>query len=499
MKEMMQNLSFRQSRRALGAVALLVAVALGTTGLFMQDRVVADTRPHVANAAETAKAFTEVTKAVAPAVVHIRVTKQVVMTGNTPEHAWHAWIGQIPDEMLRRFFGDRMPEFGTPGPQAPQVGEGSGFLISQDGYILTNNHVVGGANKLEVTLHDGKKLDAKVIGTDERTDVALIKVEGKGLPTLPLGNSDAIEVGEWVLAIGSPFGLAGTVTSGIVSAKERVGMGITDYENFIQTDAAINPGNSGGPLVSLAGEVVGINTAILSRTGAYNGIGFAIPMNMAKQICDQLMEHGSVTRGYLGVMIQPLTPELAKSFGLGEVTGALVGDVTADSPAARGGLQRGDVIVKLDGESVKDTTSFRNNVALIKPQTSVDLEVLRGGESQALTLVVGQLADSPTVTAVPAAMEHSWGLQVQSLDSKLAEELGVTETAGVVVTAVKPNSAADTAGIEPGMIIKEVNRKSVSNAQEFDEAAKAAKDADSLLLLVQLQGQTRYLVLQKTN
>ena len=188
------------------------------------------------------------------------------------------------------------------------VGEGSGFLISKDGYILTNNHVVGGADKLEVTLSDGRKLEAKLVGTDERTDVAIIKIDGKDLPVLPMGDSDAIDVGEWVLAIGSPFGLTGTVTSGIVSAKGRDGMGITDYENFLQTDAAINPGNSGGPLVNLQGQAVGINTAIVSSSGGYNGIGFAIPMNMAKQICEQLMEHGSVTRGYLGVMIQALTP-----------------------------------------------------------------------------------------------------------------------------------------------------------------------------------------------
>ena len=211
---------------------------------------------------------------------------------------------------------------------------------------------------------------------------------------LPMGDSDALEVGEWVLAVGSPFGLTGTVTSGIVSAKGRDGMGIIDYENFLQTDAAINPGNSGGPLVNLQGQVVGINTAIVSRSGTYNGIGFAIPMNMAKQICEQLMQHGSVTRGYLGVMIQALTPELAKSFGLGDVTGVLIGDVSSDGPAAAAGLQRGDVIVSLNGEPVKDITSFRNRVAMIKPDTAVKLEVVREGQQQNFSLKVGKLPDT---------------------------------------------------------------------------------------------------------
>lgn len=483
--------------RTASIVLAAAAVVVGATGLMWQGHAAADSRPHMASALETSKAFTEVTKSVAPAVVHIRATKQTVMTGGLQQMP--GLEGQIPDEMLRRFFGGRMPEMQTPGPQAPQVGDGSGFLISSDGYILTNNHVVGGSSKLEVTLHDGKKLDAKVIGTDDRTDVALIKVEAKGLPTLPMGNSDAMEVGEWVLAIGSPFGLEGTVTSGIVSAKERDGMGITDYENFIQTDAAINPGNSGGPLVNLAGEAVGINTAILSRTGAYNGIGFAIPMNMAKQICDQLMEHGSVTRGYLGVIIQPMTAELAKAFGLPETSGALVGDVANDSPAARGGLQRGDIIVKLDGQAVKDTTGFRNRVAMIKPQTTVALDVLRDGKPLSVSVEVGRLPDSPEViTASQQAISRPWGLEVQTLDGALADKLGVSETSGVVVTAVEPDSAAASAGMQPGMVVKEVNRQAVKSSQEFESAVKSTKEGDSLLLLVELQGQTRYVVLQQT-
>ena len=452
----------------------------------------------IASATQTGKAFAAVTKTVTPAVVHIKVTKQHVMTGNTPN--MNGLQGQIPEELLRRFFGDQMPNFQAPGPQQmpSMVGEGSGFLISKDGFILTNNHVVGGANRLEVTLSDGRKLEAKLVGTDDRTDVAIIKVEGKDFPVLPMGDSEAMEVGEWVLAVGSPFGLTGTVTSGIVSAKERDGMGITDYEDFIQTDAAINPGNSGGPLVNLQGQAIGINTAIVSRSGGYNGIGFAIPMNMAKQVCEQLMEHGSVTRGYVGVMIQALTPELAKSFGLENVSGALIGDVTGDGPAAAAGLQRGDVIVSLDGQPVKDIASFRNHVAMLKPDTKVTLEVVRAGEHKEFTLHVGKLPETSTVSNNgQESADSSWGLNVQSLNEQLAEQLGADVTKGVVVTGVQPASAAAAAGLRPGMIITEVNRKPVSNAKDFDAAIKAEDDANSLLLLVQAGGRSQYLVLQK--
>ncbi|MHB8971620.1 MAG: DegQ family serine endoprotease [Pirellulaceae bacterium] len=505
MTNAIRKFSARSPRRAFAAVALLVLAVSATAGVFLQGHATADTQdPAIATAAETAKAFTAVTKTVAPAVVFIKATKQTMMTGNIPGMngdmpGMNGLQGQIPDEMLRRFFGDRLPEFPAPHQQPrPSVGEGSGFLISKDGYILTNNHVVGGANRLEVALHDGRKMEAKLVGTDAHTDVALIKVEGQDLPVLPMGDSDAIEVGEWVLAVGSPFGLTGTVTSGIVSAKGRDGMGITDYENFLQTDAAINPGNSGGPLVNLQGQAVGINTAILSSSGGYNGIGFAIPMNMAKQVCDQLMEHGTVTRGFLGVIIQPLTPELAKSFGLGDATGVLIGDVSSDGPAAKIGLQRGDVIVKFNGEPVKDTTSFRNRVAMITPETSVNLEVLRDGQPKTFSLQVGKLPDNDSVAAAQTESIQSWGLTVQSLDEQLAEKLGVESTRGVVVTEVDPNSVAGSAGMRPGMVITEVNRKPVTNAREFDEAAKAAKDSDTLLLLVHLEGHSRYLALQKT-
>jgi serine protease Do len=494
-----RQINTRASRRAFLGVALLVLAVSATAGMFLARHATADTQDRaIATAAETGKAFSAVTKEVTPAVVFIKAIKQHITTSNMTD--LNGLQGQIPDELLQRFFGNRMPEFPAPRQEQPMVGEGSGFLISKDGYILTNNHVVGGADKLEVTLSDGRKLEAKLIGTDERTDVAIIKIDGQNLPMLPMGDSDAMDVGEWVLAIGSPFGLTGTVTSGIVSAKGRDGMGITDYENFIQTDAAINPGNSGGPLVNLQGQAVGINTAIVSRSGGYNGIGFAIPMNMAKQICEQLMEHGTVTRGYLGVMIQALTPELAKSFGLGDVTGVLIGDVSSDGPAAGAGLQRGDVIVSFNGEPVKDITSFRNRVAMIKPDTNVNLEVLREGQHQSFSLHVGKLPDSASMAGKgKESIESSWGLSVQTLNQQLAEQLGVEVSSGVVVTGVDPASVAATAGVRPGMVVTEVNRKPVTNAKDFDEAIKAGKDSNTLLLLVKVGGHTQYLVLQKTN
>jgi serine protease Do len=429
---------------------------------------------------------------VSPAVVFIKATKQHVMTGNSSDFGPGT---QLPEE-LRRFFGDRLPMPQNPSPQ-PAVGQGSGFIISQDGYILTNNHVAGQTEKLEVTLSDGRTLDAKVIGTDAQTDVALIKVEAEDLPTLKLGNSDEIEVGEWVLAVGSPFGLTGTVTSGIVSAKNRNSMGITDYENFIQTDAAINPGNSGGPLVNLKGEVIGINTAIISRSGGYNGIGFAIPINMGQQICEQLMEHGSVTRGYLGVMIQPLTSELAESFGLKDETGVLVGDVTQDGPAQAAGIQRGDVIVKIDGQPATSVPQLRNRIAMVKPGTEVKLMVVRDGKRKNITLTVGQLQGDELAAAPATSASSSFGLSVQTLTPELAEQLGLDTDKGVVVTRVAPGSEAAKDGIKPGTLIKEVNRQPVNSAAEFAKVMKKLSKKDSVLLLIQEGSHTRFVALRK--
>jgi serine protease Do len=480
-----------RSRLALGA-GLLLVVGLLTAAVLTQAPAAADNDDRaIADLQMTGKAFAAVTKNVSPAVVFIKATKQHVMTGDASGFGPGT---QMPEE-LRRFFGDRFSRPQSPSPR-PAVGQGSGFIISEDGYILTNNHVAGQAEKLEVTLADGRTFDAEVIGADSQTDVALIKIEADDLPVLRLGNSDDIEVGEWVLAVGSPFGLTGTVTSGIVSAKNRNSMGITDYENFIQTDAAINPGNSGGPLVNLKGEVIGINTAIISRSGGYNGIGFAIPINMGQQICQQLMEHGSVTRGYLGVMIQPLTKDLAKSFGLDDEDGVLVGDVTDDGPAEAAGIRRGDVIVQMNGKPATSVPELRNRIAMVAPGTEIDLVVLRDGQRKNISLNVGQLPAGSTAAA-PSTSASSLGLSVQTLTRDLAEQLGLDADDGVVVTRVAPGSEAAKSGIKVGTLIKEVNRKPVKTAGDFSRIVKQLSDKEAVLLLIQEGEHTRFVTIRR--
>jgi serine protease Do len=484
----------RKNLTAFGVACLAIAV---TAAFVFHGSVVAETpNPAIASAIETGKAFSAVTKEVSPAVVFIKATMRPVSTSNM--QGLDNLRGQIPDELLKRFFGDSLPNLQGPGaPQLrPAIGQGSGFIISPDGYILTNNHVVGNANKLEVTLNDGRVFNAKLIGTDEHTDVAVIKIDAKDLPVLPMGNSDKLEVGEWVLAVGSPFGLTGTVTSGIVSAKGRDAMGITDYEDFIQTDAAINPGNSGGPLVNMQGQAVGINTAIMSRSGGYNGIGFAIPMNMAKQIVEQLIKNGSVTRGFLGVMIQPLTADLAASFKLDKTQGVLIADVTDGGPAAKAGLQRGDVVLKVNGKPVEDMSTFRNHIALVKPGTTVKLDVMRDGQQKTLSVKIGKLDGNSMESADAVDHAKSLGLSVQTLNKELADKLGVDIDHGVVITDVTPGSTADNQGLRPGMVIKELDHKPVKNAGEFADMVKSHKSDSSVLLLVQQNDLTRYVVLK---
>ncbi len=444
---------------------------------------------------ETGRAFADVTAKASPAVVYIHVEKG---HAKSQGHPLDRFRGHPQEEMLKRFFGERGDRFET--PRTPRsAGQGSGFIISKDGYILTNAHVVRGADKLEVRLSDGKEYAAKIVGVDARTDVAVIKVDGKNLPVLKMGDSEDIQVGQWVLAVGSPFGLPGTVTSGIVSAKDRSGMGITEYENFIQTDAAINPGNSGGPLVNLEGEAVGINTAIFSRSGGYMGIGFAIPINMAKDISDALIRDGSVTRGYLGIMIQEFTPALAKSFAADGTEGVLVGDVVKDSPADSGGIQIGDVIRKFDGRSVRDVDSFRKRVASISPNDEAKLTVLRGGKQVALTVTIGQLgSSSPDTGATRDGGDESTdklGLKLGALNDETRQRLGYKGGAGVVVLSVKPGSRAADAGVRARMVIKQVNRQAVSSLDDVRRQLNESKESP-VLLLVDENGQTRFIAIE---
>jgi serine protease Do len=364
-------------------------------------------------------------------------------------------------------------------------GLGSGFVIDAGGYIVTNHHVVDAAKSIEVTLSDGRKLPAKLVGSDPETDIALLKVEATKLPTIPLGNSSALRVAEPVMAIGNPFGLDHTVTVGIISGTSRV-IGAGRYDDFLQTDAAINPGNSGGPLINLRGEAVGIASAIASRSGGFQGVGFAIPIDLAKPIVQQLRTAGRVTRGWLGVSIQPLTPELAKSFGLNDSKGVLVASVTDGSPAERAGLKPGDVILKYDGKAVDSPRMLPPLVANTQIGKPVELTVVRDGGTRPITVTVGNMADAREARGTPSSQPE------KRTASRLGLELAESER-GVVVTDVKPNSPAAEAGIAEGDVIREVNRTPVRGLGDV-EKGMARQSAGGVLLRVDRQGSERYVI-----
>ena len=393
---------------------------------------------------------------------------------------------------MRRFFGEIPQE-----REYKQSGLGSGFITSQDGYILTNNHVVANADKIKVTLQDKREFTAEVVGTDPKTDVAVIKIKAEKLPVAPFGDSDALEVGDWVVAIGTPFGLSQTVTAGIISAEGRSNIGINDYENFIQTDAAINPGNSGGPLVNINGEVIGINTAIFSRSGGYQGIGFAIPINMAKSVQESLITKGKVIRGWLGVMIQPVAPEIVKQFSLPEgTTGTLVGDVLKGGPAEDSGLRRGDVIVEFDGKPIDSPTTLRNIVADTEVGKNVDVMLFRDGKKQTLQVKIGeQPGEKEDVSAAaPTETAEKFGVSVQELSDEIANQLGYEGETGVIVSNVESGSAADDAGLRRGDLIKEINKQPIESLADYNKAMKAIGDEKSFLALIRRGENTSYIV-----
>jgi serine protease Do len=397
--------------------------------------------------------------------------------------------GGDPFEQFRHFFG-QMPR------QYKQRGLGSGVIVSSDGYILTNNHVVGHADEIHVTLLDKREFTAKVVGKDPKTDLALIKINtNQPLPAASLGDSNVTEVGDWVVAIGSPFGFNLTVTSGIVSAKGRALGG--NYDNFIQTDASINPGNSGGPLFNTAGEVIGINTAIYSSTGSNAGIGFAIPIDIAKDVMRQLKDRGRVVRGWLGVEIQEVTPALAQSFGLAAPTGALVAGVQKDGPAAKANIQRGDIIIRFNGETVHDEHELPEMVASTALNKAVPVEVIRGNKHITLTATIQELKDEQVASAKgDESPGTSWGMQVQDMTPEIASELHTPNAKGVVIRNVRPDSAAAEAGLQAGDLVLEIDHKKVGSADDFADMAKAAqKDKKSALLLVQRGSSTLYTVI----
>jgi serine protease Do len=432
--------------------------------------------------------FVELYKLTKPAVVNIRTTK--VVKGR--DRLFDYYFGpQMPapfgEDFFERFFEQR------PQKEHKERSLGSGFIISADGYILTNNHVVEEADKIKVRLSNEKEFDARVVGKDPKTDIALIKVEAsERLHTLQLGDSDALEVGEWVMAIGNPFGFEHSVTVGVVSAKGRViGLG-SAYDDFIQTDASINPGNSGGPLINTRGEVVGINTAMLAQA---QGIGFATPINMAEEILPQLKDKGRVVRGWLGVMVQKVTPDLAEKFGLGEGKGALVSKVEPGSPADRSGIKEGDIIIKFERTEISEMNELPRVVARTPVGKKTDVVVFRGGKEKTLNVELGEMPDAE-VSKGEQKGDKSLGMTVEEFTPEVANRLGIEDKEGVIVTGVEPESGADDAGIRTGDVIKEVNRQTIGGLKEYLDALDKVKAEENILFFIKRGNDTLFLVVK---
>ncbi|MBE9570983.1 MAG: DegQ family serine endoprotease [Proteobacteria bacterium] len=433
--------------------------------------------------------FSQLAKKASPSVVNISTVKVIKRERRGPMPFGGPLGPQDPfKDFFERFFGDQIPR------NFRQQSLGSGFVIDKDGFILTNNHVVEDTEEIKVKLADKREYDAKIVGRDTKTDLALIRIESDHpLVPLPLGDSDKLYVGDWVIAIGNPFGLEATVTAGIVSAKYR-DIGAGSYDNFIQTDASINPGNSGGPLLNTAGEVVGINTAILSRSGGSVGIGFAIPINMAKDLLPQLKK-GKVVRGWLGVMIQKITPDLKEKLGLKDEKGALVADVTAGGPAEEAGIKRGDVIVSFDGEEIKEMHDLPYIVASTPVGKKVTVEIIRKGKKKSLQVKTGELKEEDESPVVSEASPNL-GLMVQEVTPELARNFGLSETSGLVVVQVESNSPAGEAGMRPGDIILEVDQISMKDLEQFNRKIEKYEAGDTILFLLNRSGTTLYLTIK---
>jgi len=447
-------------------------------------------------------AFRETAEAIRPAVVSISSVKRPRAANLRPRGR------QLPSEMpdeLRRFFGDDMERFSPPQPyrgDGLQEGMGSGVIVRQDGYVLTNNHVVQGADEVTVHMADKREFRARVVGSDKSTDLAVLKIEAQGLGFATLGDSEQAHVGQWVLAIGSPLGFDQTVTAGIISATGRqVGVTNGGYEDFLQTDAAINPGNSGGPLVNIDGEVIGINTAIASRSGGSSGIGFAIPAAMAHNVLDQILKTGKVVRGRIGAAVQDLTEDLAQSFNFKSRNGVLIGDVIPQSPAAKAGLQAGDIVTRFGGKPMSNASQFRNAVAATRPGSKVELEYFRQGASKVVMIEIAQLEDQDADEAPETATEeetNDFGMTFQNLTPELARRLELKEGAkGVVVTDVEPGSSAARASIEPGDVVVNVAGVAVSNMRELRDALKTHQRDAGVRLTLQRGGVTRFVFLRQ--
>ena len=434
--------------------------------------------PSLSDAKPVSPDFVELAKRLNPTVVNIRTAKNIKPKPQLRRAPQNPFGNRQFDDFFNRFF-EELPQ------QRPHREQslGTGFIVSADGYILTNNHVVNGADEVMVKLSDGREVKGEIKGVDEKVDLALIKISDKDkLPFAELGDSDALEVGEWVMAIGNPFGLSHTVTAGIVSAKGRV-IGSGPYDDYIQTDASINPGNSGGPLFNAAGKVIGINTAIISGGGG--GIGFAIPVSLAGTVIAQLRDSGKVTRGYLGVRFQPLTMDLAKSFGLDSDKGALIAAVEKDTPAEKAGLKAGDIIITYDGKPINEGNELPRYVAATPIDKRVTLVVFRDGKKQDVALVVGKLSDGTAEPAVgDGKISESLGISVEEIRKDTAERFGLRDAKGLIITAVKPGSAAEEAGVAPGSIVIEVNGQRPEQVSGFTAVVAKLKKGDVVRFLL---------------
>lgn len=485
------NLQFRKNAYFVAALFTIVGLVIGigvSSSLNIHSMAYSE-EPKISKEAidilsRTNDALAEVAAAVKPAIVNISTSKTIKTPGITNPF--------FDDPFFRHFFGDT---FGGAQPREhKQTSLGSGVIVDQAGYILTNNHVVKDADEIKVKLSDGREFKGKVIGTDEKTDVAVVKIDSDHLPVIKLGDSDKLRVGERVLAIGNPFGLNQTVTSGIVSATGRANVGIAAYEDFIQTDAPINPGNSGGALVNIRGELVGINTAIFSTSGGYQGIGFAIPSNMAKGVMDSLIKHGKVIRGWLGVMIQPITPDIAQQFALKEESGVLVSDVSENSPAQKAGIERGDVITRYEGNEVNGPAQLRNMVAGTQIGKEVTVTIIRNGKTKTLKMTVSELPLEAQLSQSSFSNQLK-GIHVQTITPELRSSLDIpARVNGVVIVDIEDGFTASGVLMQNDVIL-EVNKMKVANVKEYERAAAQIKPGQTVLLLVYRGGSVIYLTL----
>jgi serine protease Do len=488
---------------AAGAAALTILIA-PRIAASQPPQVGSEAREQVRHARELSAAFREAAREVSPAVVNIAtVTPLTPRTG-----ALDRGSEPLDDELFRRFFGRQLPGFEFPAPGSPERtlrGQGSGVIIDRDGHIVTNNHVIEGASAITVRLHGGREYPAAVVGADPETDLAVIRIDAGELMPARLGDSDSLEVGEWVLAIGNPFGLDHTVTAGIVSAKGRRmniirdARGYVGYEDFIQTDAAINPGNSGGPLINLDGEVVGINTAISTRTGTYTGVGFAIPSRMVGDITASLIDDGRVQRGWLGVGIQDLTPELAAHFGYTGSSGVIVARVEPATPAQEAGLRDGDIILSMNGTPLATGADLRAAVAATPIGREIDLEIFRNGERRTVEVEIGERPSATTASAATtpnAAAAARFGLSVGPITPQLAREFELPTDQGVIVTAVTPDGPAAGSGIRPGDIITRIGDADIRSIDDYRTATREVDAEKGLLLQVRRGEATIFIVVR---